>query len=68
LFINDKHEHIQQVEKTCQEKGISFIGLRYGYLDDQVEAFSPQIASIQMDYFNNFQLMSDVEAGKKGSL
>ncbi len=60
VFINDKHTHLADVEKGCEELGIPFIGLRYNYLDAVVEGFNPKIADIQGKRL--FTLLSDEEA------
>lgn len=60
LFINDKRSHIIPVEEFCQSKGIEFIGLRYGNLDEKVAQFSPELSDIQWQHYGN--LLSDQEA------
>lgn len=60
LFINDKRSHILPVEEFCQSQGIEFIGLRYGYLDEKVAKFDPNLAEIQWQHYG--KLLSDKEA------
>lgn len=60
LFINDKGTHLVDVEKTANERGVEFIGLRYAYSDARKAAFSPLIADRQFEPFR--QIMSDEEA------
>lgn len=40
VFIDDKKKYLECVEKTTQELGIPFVGLRYGHLDEKVKNFS----------------------------
>lgn len=60
VFINDKATHLRQTEGTVLERGIPFIGLRYGYLDEKVANFNPELADIQFKHFGF--IMSDEEA------
>lgn len=60
VFINDMKAHLVQVEKHCKTKGIPFVGLRYGYLDEKVEKFRPDIAEYQFNCFS--KILSDQEA------
>lgn len=60
VFINDKKSHLHPVEEFCREKNISFVGLRYGYLDKKVESFDPTVAEVQWQHFG--KILSDVEA------
>lgn len=39
IFIDDKKSSLLSVQEAAQELGIPFIGLRYGYLDEKVQAF-----------------------------
>jgi len=63
VFINDKRTHLDQIRETCEEKGIPFIGLRYGYSDKRVASFDEEIAQIQFEHFG--QLISDDEARRE---
>lgn len=60
VFINDKKEHLKDVEKMCIEKNIPYIGLRYNYLDHKIQNFDKNIAEIQFDKYGKF--LSDEEA------
>ncbi|HSW71851.1 MAG TPA: DUF2608 domain-containing protein [Chlamydiales bacterium] len=63
LFINDKHNHLTPVEEICKKEKIAFIGLRYGFLDERVNAFSPELADLQFEKFKT--LLSDEQAEKE---
>lgn len=63
VFINDKKNHLEPVEKFCKDEDIPFIGLRYGYHDDRVESFNPTIAEIQFAHFGQ-KLLTDDHAQK----
>ncbi|MFV0340051.1 MAG: DUF2608 domain-containing protein [Parachlamydiaceae bacterium] len=60
LFINDKKSHILPVESFCESHGIEFIGLRYGFLDEKVNNYNPDIAEVQWQHFG--KILSDSEA------
>jgi len=60
VFINDKATHLREVEVACIEKGIPFIGLRYGYTDERVKNFRKDIADIQFEHFGH--ILSDKSA------
>lgn len=63
VFVNDKATHIKEVEIACEEQGIPFVGLRYGFLDDKVQNFREEIADKQFEQFKC--IMSDNEAQNK---
>lgn len=60
IFINDKKQHLEDVERMCIAKNIPFIGLRYNYLDHKIENFDKTIAEIQFAKYG--QCISDDEA------
>lgn len=62
VFINDKAEHLRDVESSVIAKGIDFVGLRYSYGDQRVAGFRPEIAEIQWEYSTFAHLLSDEEA------
>src|SRR5690606_11378819 len=60
LFINDQRSHLQPVAATCEEDGVPFKGLRYGFLDEKVKNFRKQIAEVQFYFFGH--ILSDEAA------
>lgn len=62
LLVDDKESHLKDVEQAAQERGIEFIGLRYGYADSKKEAYCPRIAHIQLTQSSLTRLLSDDEA------
>lgn len=60
VFINDKSTHLAQIQETCEERGIPFIGLRYGFSDERVNNFSEEIALYQFEQFG--KILTDEEA------
>jgi hypothetical protein len=60
LFINDKKCNIEPVEEECALRGIEFLGLRYGFLDEKVAKFDRNIADIQHKNFGT--ILSDTKA------
>ena len=54
LFINDKRSNLEEVQQACKERGVPFIGLRYGYLDDKVRKFSEEAAEEQFRHISKF--------------
>ncbi len=51
VFVDDKASHVAEVEMECDRAGIEFVGLRYGYLDEAIENFSPEIVAKQWESF-----------------
>lgn len=39
VFIDDREKHVACVKKAAENLGITFIGLRYGYLDEQARNY-----------------------------
>lgn len=66
VFINDKTTHLAQIRESCEERGIPFIGLRYGFSDERVNNFSEEIALYQFEQFG--KILSDQEASEELSL
>lgn len=62
VFINDKESHLRDVERSLEEKGIAFVGLRYAYSDKRVASFNKKLAEIQWNYSTFSHLLSDEEA------
>ena len=62
VFVNDKAANIRDVEESVVANGMDFIGLRYGYGDERVASFRPEIAEIQWAHSTLGHLISDEEA------
>lgn len=62
VFINDKAAHLKDLESGLAAKGIRFTGLRYGYGDERVANFRPEIADIQWNRSTFGHILSDSEA------
>lgn len=62
VFINDKKEHLQDIETAAQRRGVEFIGLRYGFSDERKKAFDPKIATYQFTHSSFDHLLTDEEA------
>jgi hypothetical protein len=60
VFINDKKSHLSEIKEICEERGVPFIGLRYGYSDERVRNFSEEIAAFQFEQFG--KIISDEDA------
>ncbi len=65
VFINDKLSHLKEVELSCYENGIEFIGLRYAYSDKKKSSFDYTIAKFQSNSINLEKIISDEEAKTK---
>jgi len=39
IMIDDKKQYLESIETECEKRDITFIGLRYGYLDEKVKEF-----------------------------
>jgi len=48
------------VNGSLASRHIPFVGIRYGYLDEKVKAFDPNIAAIQFEYLH--KIISDEDA------
>jgi hypothetical protein len=62
IFINDKYSHIKQIENSCEQRNIPFLGLRYGYLDEKINKTNYKIGEIQQRRFK--KILSDKKALK----
>ncbi len=62
VFINDKKNNLQDVEKSVELRNMHFIGLRYSYSDQRVANFNQEIAEIQWTHSTFDHLLSDEEA------
>lgn len=60
VFVDDKQFHLLPFGLYASEKKVPFVGLRYGYLDEKVEAFDHEIAHLQWEKFGT--ILSDDEA------
>lgn len=61
VFINDKEAQLTEVDEIWKKKkGTFFTGLRYGYLDEKVKLFQPEVAEIQHQFFG--RILTDSEA------
>lgn len=59
VFINDKATHLREIEIVAEQKGIPFIGLRYGYSDAKKALFQAEIAEHQFIHSSYHELLSD---------
>lgn len=62
VFVNDKLAHLKDIEEVAEEKGVEFMGLRYGFSDARKRAFSPAIANYQFTHSTFEHILSDDEA------
>lgn len=49
IFIDDKKDCVDSLSLACKRKDIPFLGLRYGYLDEQDMKFDPEQARLQLE-------------------
>ncbi len=64
VFVNNKATHLNEVKSSIKERGIKFIGLRYGYLDENVANYRQDIADLEWSMSTFDHLMQDSEALK----
>lgn len=62
VFINDKSTNLREVEVECEKRGIPFVGLRYGKLDERMKLYRKEIAEIQ--FKSALPLLTDQQAAK----
>ena len=48
ILVDDKLKHVQAVAKAAAQQNISFVGLRYGFLDEKVKSFTLDQKSIAL--------------------
>lgn len=60
IFIDDKLSHLEDLSKACNERGVSFFGIRFSGADTYVKSFNHQIADIQWTVFPT--LISDQQS------
>lgn len=48
VCVDDKEHHIRSVAKVVQQRGCSFVGLRYSFLDNKVKNFKLDSGSIAL--------------------
>lgn len=65
VFINDKKSHLVELEQTCQEFGVEYVGLRYAYSDKKKSEFSYDLAKIQAKQISLDKIISDNDAKEK---
>lgn len=51
LFIDDKEKNLHSVSAACEKRGIPFVGLRYGYLDEAGAKFDPVATEAELRAF-----------------
>jgi len=63
IFVDDKLDHLFEVEKACLRNAVNFIGIRYSKLDPVVAQFDPVLAeqelSLLLDKETRGSLSSD---------
>lgn len=62
VFIDDKVKHVIQLEEESMKRGIPYVGLRYGYLDEKVRNFDKELTDLQFEHFGH--ILSDEQAHK----
>jgi hypothetical protein len=66
IFIDDKHSHLETIERATQSRGITFIGLRYSAEDEHKASFDPVEADRLLEEFKiNLAILPLKEAHKK---
>jgi FMN phosphatase YigB (HAD superfamily) len=60
VFIDDKFEHVRDLERTLEQMGINFIGIRFSRADERVQSFDSEVANLQFSQLP--QIISDEEA------
>lgn len=51
IFINDKEKYLHEIGESMDERGIDYVGIRYGYTDNDVANFNPMLAKAQLNAF-----------------
>ncbi len=65
VFIDDREEHIADVQKYCEKHHIGFIGILYKGLDKLPATLNPKVMELQKEYLlKHEQWLEDDEAEK----
>lgn len=65
VFIDDREEHIADVQKYCEKHHISFIGILYKGVDKLPVTLNPKVIELQKEYLlKHGQWLEDEEAEK----
>lgn len=63
VFIDDKEKHVHSVDDALNAFPLTHFEFRYGAADSKVKSFSPQIAEVELSYFQRKGiLLTDEEA------
>jgi len=69
FFVDDKSQHVSDMEFALSDVGIRYFGFRYGAADPKVGQFNFQVSEAQRRHFEkNNELLSDEAAGKIAKL
>lgn len=60
IFVDDRRHQVEKLEKTVEQMGIEFVGIRFSGSDERVNAFDPDIAELQFQSLP--KILSDEEA------
>lgn len=60
IYIEDKPKHLLQVQSCIEDLGIPFLGIHFGALDLQRESYKPELAVIQVKFFED--ILDDMSA------
>jgi FMN phosphatase YigB (HAD superfamily) len=53
IFVDDKLHNLHKVEAIVEQRNISFVGIRYGRLDEHVQNFDEQVAEQELHAFHH---------------
>ncbi|GEM_PF-988881 len=62
VFVDDNQSQILELEKTLEEMGIEFVGMRFSGADERVQTFDGDIADVQFSYLP--KIVTDEEANE----
>jgi len=62
IYIEDKRQHLAQVEQCISSLGIPFIGVHFGALEAQRQSYQPELAAIQVKFHQD--ILDDTSAQK----
>lgn len=62
IYIEDKLNHLSQVEECVSSLSIPFIGVHFGALELQRKAYKPEFAALQVKY--HYDILDDASAMK----
>lgn len=60
VFVDDKKKNVEEMGRVVEEAGLTYVGIRYGFLDDLKSCYRPEIARKQEELLD--RVLTNAEA------